>query len=39
MSCLICVGIAARIRCRGPLEDRDCPEGERYRMADELVWP
>jgi len=37
MNCLICVGIAARIPCRGPWEERDCPECGRYRIADELI--
>lgn len=37
MNCLICVGIAERIQCRGPWEERDCPSCGRYRVSDELI--
>lgn len=37
MSCLICAGTAARIRCYGPWEERNCPSCGRYRVADALI--
>lgn len=37
MNCLICVGVAERILCSGPWEERDCPECGRYRVSDELI--
>lgn len=37
MNCLICVGIAERIQCHGPWEERNCPECGRYRISDELL--
>ncbi|KOY04333.1 hypothetical protein AM274_01845 [Pseudomonas nunensis] len=37
MSCLICAGVAERIQCRGPWEERDCPDCGRYRISDELL--
>lgn len=37
MNCLICVGVAERIQCLGPWEERDCPECGRYRISDELI--
>ncbi|MBM6442209.1 MULTISPECIES: hypothetical protein [Pseudomonas] len=37
MSCLICAGVAQRIQCHGPWEERDCPECGRYRVSDELI--
>jgi hypothetical protein len=37
MNCLICVGVAQRIQCHGPWEERDCPDCGRYRVADELI--
>jgi len=37
MNCLICVGVAQRIECEGPWEERDCPECGRYRVSDELI--
>lgn len=37
MNCLICVGIAERIPCGGPWEERDCPECGRYRISDALI--
>ncbi|WP_447764742.1 hypothetical protein [Pseudomonas reinekei] len=37
MSCLICAGVAERIQCHGPWEERDCPACGRYRVADALV--
>jgi len=37
MNCLICVGVAERIQCHGPWEERDCPECGRYRVSDELL--
>ncbi|MCP2067578.1 UNVERIFIED_ORG: hypothetical protein J2Y84_002904 [Pseudomonas reinekei] len=37
MNCLICVGVAQRIECNGPWEDRDCPDCGRYRVSDELI--
>lgn len=35
MNCLICVGVAERTQCRGPWEERDCPDCGRYRVCDE----
>jgi hypothetical protein len=37
MNCLICVGVAQRIECQGPWEERDCPECGRYRVSDALI--
>lgn len=37
MNCLICVGVAQRIQCDGPWEERDCPNCGRYRVSDELL--
>lgn len=37
MNCLICVGVAERIQCSGPWEERDCPDCGRYRVSDELI--
>lgn len=37
MNCLICVGVAERIQCQGPWEERDCPECGRYRVSDDLL--
>ena len=37
MNCLICVGVAQRIQCAGPWEERDCPDCGRYRVSDELI--
>ena len=37
MSCLVCAGVAERIQCLGPWEERDCPACGRYRVADALV--
>jgi hypothetical protein len=37
MNCLICVGVAQRIQCDGPWEERDCPDCGRYRVSDELI--
>jgi hypothetical protein len=37
MNCLICVGIAERILCAGPWEERVCPECGHYRVCDELL--
>lgn len=37
MNCLICVSAAERIQCRGPWEERNCPDCGRYRVADELI--
>jgi hypothetical protein len=37
MNCLICVGVAQRIPCHGPWEERDCPDCGRYRVSDELI--
>lgn len=37
MNCLICVGVAERIQCQGPWEERDCPDCGRYRVSDELL--
>ncbi|MDZ5436145.1 hypothetical protein T3H00_26205 [Pseudomonas fluorescens] len=37
MNCLICVGVAERINCHGPWEERDCPDCGRYRVSDELL--
>lgn len=37
MNCLICVGVAERIQCLGPWEERDCPDCGRYRISDELI--
>ncbi|MCK8682749.1 hypothetical protein [Pseudomonas umsongensis] len=37
MNCLICVGVAERILCHGPWEERDCPDCGRYRVSDELL--
>lgn len=37
MNCLICVGVAERIHCLGPWEERDCPDCGRYRVSDELI--
>lgn len=37
MNCLICVGVAERVKCDGPWEERDCPECGRYRISDELI--
>ena len=37
MNCLICVGVAQRIECQGPWEERDCPECGRYRVSDQLI--
>jgi hypothetical protein len=38
MNCLICVGVAKRIQCSGPWEERDCPDCGRYRVSDELIF-
>ncbi|PTT00194.1 hypothetical protein [Pseudomonas sp. HMWF006] len=37
MICLICAGMASRIECQGPWEERDCPHCGHYRMADALI--
>lgn len=37
MNCLICVGVAERIECSGPWEERDCPICGRYRVSDDLL--
>jgi len=37
MNCLICIGIAERIQCSGPWEERDCLDCGRYRISDELI--
>ncbi|MCP1484629.1 hypothetical protein J3D48_000942 [Pseudomonas fluorescens] len=37
MKCLICVGVAKRIECHGPWEERYCPLCGRYRVSDELI--
>ena len=37
MNCLICVGVAQRIECQGPWEERDCPDCGRYRVSDALI--
>lgn len=37
MNCLICVGVATRIQCDGPWEERDCPHCGRYRVSDKLL--
>lgn len=37
MNCLICAGVAERIQCSGPWEERDCPGCGRYRVADALI--
>ncbi|QAY88254.1 hypothetical protein CUN61_08450 [Pseudomonas arsenicoxydans] len=37
MNCLICVGVAERIDCTGPWEERDCPKCGRYRVSDKLL--
>lgn len=37
MSCLICAGVAERIQCDGPWEERDCSVCGRYRVSDALV--
>ena len=37
MNCLICVGVAQRVMCDGPWEERDCPVCGRYRISDELI--
>lgn len=37
MSCLICAGIAARIQCNDPWEERDCLQCGRYRVSDAQV--
>lgn len=37
MNCLICAGVASRIECLGPWEERDCPACGRYRVADALI--
>lgn len=37
MNCLICVGVAERIECQGPWEERDCSACGRYRVSDELI--
>lgn len=37
MKCLICAGLASRIKCRGPWEERDCPNCGRYRMEHALI--
>jgi hypothetical protein len=37
MTCLICVGVAERIQCTGPWEERNCPDCGHYRVSDELL--
>ena len=37
MNCLICVGVAERVMCNGPWEERDCPVCGRYRISDDLI--
>ncbi|MDB5997301.1 MAG: hypothetical protein JWP42_4437 [Pseudomonas sp.] len=37
MNCLICVGVAERIQCAGPWEERNCPDCGHYRISDELL--
>ena len=37
MNCLICVGVAERLQCQGPWEERDCPVCGHYRVSDELI--
>ncbi len=37
MTCLICVGVAERIQCAGPWEERNCPDCGHYRVSDELL--
>jgi len=37
MNCLICVGVAERIPCEGPWEERDCPGCGRYKVSDVLI--
>jgi hypothetical protein len=37
MNCLICVGVAQRIQCHGPWEERDCPDCGHYRVCDQLL--
>lgn len=37
MVCLICAGVAERVQCHGPWEERNCPECGRYRISDQLI--
>jgi len=37
MNCLVCAGVASRITCEGPWEERDCPACGRYRVSDTLI--
>lgn len=36
-TCLICVGVAEQFQCRGPWEERNCPDCGHYRISDELI--
>jgi len=37
MNCLICAGVAQRIHCHGPQEERDCPDWSNLGQSSDLA--